>query len=239
VKDLRFSYVEGSLPALDGVSFDLPEGRCLAVVGPSGAGKSTLVQLLLRFWDYRRGQILLDGKELHCYGQEDLRHRVAVVSQRSTLFNATVRENLLLAEPEATEADMIQAAKKAQIHDFVASLPEGYDTWIGEQGLRLSGGERQRLLVARAILKDAPVLILDEPTANLDALTERDLLATLQSIMAGRTTLLITHRLAGLEVADEIVVLRAGQIVERGRHDDLVRTGGLYQRMWELQHQIL
>jgi ATP-binding cassette subfamily C protein CydC len=239
VQDLRFSYAEGLPPVLDGVSFELPQGTWLAVVGPSGAGKSTLVRLLLRFWDYRQGQILLNGQELRSYGQEDLRRVVAVVSQRSTLFNATVRENLLLARPQANEAQMIRAAQKAQIHDFVASLPQGYDTWIGEQGLRLSGGERQRLVVARAILKEAPILILDEPTANLDALSERDLLVTLQGFMAERTTLLISHRLVGLEDANEILVLRAGQITERGSHDDLVQMGGLYQRMWELQHQTL
>ena len=134
---------------------------------------------------------------------------------------------------------MIQAAKQAQIHDFIQSLPQGYDTWIGEQGLRLSGGQRQRLAIARAILKDAPLLILDEPAANLDALTERDVAASLQAVAAGRATLLITHRLVGLEAADEILVLRAGRIAERGRHQDLMQMGGLYRRMWDLQTQVL
>jgi ATP-binding cassette subfamily C protein CydC len=239
VQNLRFSYNRGAPPALDGVSFELPQGRCVAIVGPSGSGKTTLVHLLSRFWEYQEGHIVLAGRELREYGQEDVRQLITVLSQRPHLFNGTVRENLLLARPEASRAEMIQAAQQAQIHEFVTSLPERYDTWIGEQGLLLSGGERQRLVIARSILKDAPILILDEPTANLDALTERDLLATLQGVMADRTTLLITHHLTGLEAANEILVLRAGQIVEQGRHDDLVQMGGLYQRMWELQHQTL
>jgi thiol reductant ABC exporter CydC subunit len=239
VEDLRFSYGQGEPPALDGVSFALPQGGQLAVVGPSGAGKSTLVHLLLRFWDYGQGRILLAGRELRQYDQEDLRRLIAVVSQHTHLFNATVRENLLLARPEATEAEMVQATQQAQIHDFFRSLPEGYDTWIGEQGLRLSSGQRQRLAVARAILKDAPILVLDEPTANLDSLTERELMAALGAVAAGRTTLIITHRLVGLEDADEILVLRAGRVMERGRHHDLMQMGRFYRRMWDLQNQVL
>jgi thiol reductant ABC exporter CydC subunit len=239
VRDLRFSYVTDEPPALSGISFVLPQGGSLAVVGPSGAGKSTLVNLLLRFWDYDAGQILLGGHELRSYRQEDVRAMVGVVSQHTHLFNASVRENLLLARPEASQADLERAAGLAQIHEFIQSLPEGYDTWIGEQGLNLSGGQRQRLAIARALLKDAPILILDEPTANLDPLTERAVMSAIQNLMAGRTTLIITHRLAGLEDADEIVVLRAGQIVERGRHADLWSMGGLYRRMWELQNQLL
>jgi ABC-type multidrug transport system fused ATPase/permease subunit len=239
VEDLRFTYGAGEPPALDGIGFDLPQGGQVAVVGPSGAGKSTLIQLMLRFWDYQGGQILLGGRELRQYAQEDLRQLVAVVSQQTHLFNATVRDNLRLARPEATEEELVEAARQAQIHDFVQSLPQGYDTWIGEQGLRLSGGQRQRLAIARAILKDAPILILDEPTANLDALTERQILDALQTLMARRTSLIVTHRLVGLEAADEILVLRAGRVVERGRHADLVQMGGLYRRMWALQNQVL
>ncbi len=239
VQNLCFSYGDGQRPALDGLNFDLPQGRQVAVVGPSGAGKSTLIHLLVRFWEYQQGQILLAGRDLRQYDQEELRGLMTVVSQHTYLFTATVRENLLLAKPGATEAEMIRAAQQAQIHDFIRSLPQGYDTWIGEQGLRLSGGQRQRLAVARAILKDAPILILDEPTANLDALTERELMAALQTLAAGRTTLLITHRLVGLEAADEILVLRAGRIAERGRHHELMQMGGLYRHMWDLQNQIL
>ncbi|MFN2183925.1 MAG: ATP-binding cassette domain-containing protein, partial [Anaerolineae bacterium] len=176
---------------------------------------------------------------LRAYDAEAVRARMAVVSQHTHLFNASIRENLLLAKPEAAEEEIVEAAKQAQVHEFIQSLPQGYDTWIGEQGLRLSGGQRQRLAIARAILKDAPVLILDEPTANLDALTEREVAASLQAVAAGRTTLLITHRLVGLEAADEILVLRAGRVAERGRHHDLMQLGGLYRRMWDLQNQIL
>jgi ATP-binding cassette subfamily C protein CydC len=146
---------------------------------------------------------------------------------------------MLLARPGAAEQEMIDAAKQAQIDDFIQSLPQGYDTWIGEQGLRLSGGQRQRLAIARGILKDAPILILDEPAANLDALTERDVAASLQAVAAGRATLLITHRLVGLEAADEILVLRAGRVAERGKHHDLMQMGGLYRRMWDLQNQVI
>jgi ATP-binding cassette subfamily C protein CydC len=224
---------------LDGISFSLPQGGSLAVVGPSGAGKSTLAHLLLRFWDYEEGQITLGGHALRAYRGEDVRHTIGVVSQHTHLFNATVRDNLLLARPEASQADLERAARAAQIHDFVGSLPEGYDTWIGEGGLKLSGGQRQRLAIARALLKDAPILILDEPTANLDSLTERAVMESLQALMAGRTALIFTHRLVGLEAVDEILVLRAGRVVERGPHHDLMGMGGFYRRMWDLQRQTL
>jgi ATP-binding cassette subfamily C protein CydC len=239
VEGLRFAYQAGEPPALDGIGFDLPQGGQLAVVGPSGAGKSTLIHLLLRFWDYQDGQILLGGHELRQYAQEDLRQLVTVVSQHTHLFNATVQDNLRLARPDASDEELARAARQAQIHDFVQSLPQGYDTWIGEQGLRLSGGQRQRLAIARALLKDAPILILDEPTANLDALTERQILEALGALMAQRTSLIVTHRLVELEAADEILVLRAGRVVERGRHADLLQMGGLYRRMWALQNQVL
>ncbi len=239
VEDLHFAYHPGEPPALNGISFELPLGGQTAIVGPSGAGKSTLLGLLLRFWDYHEGRILLAGRELRAYSQEDVRRQIAVVSQHTHLFNATVRENLLLARPDAGQAELVRSAQQAQIHGFIQSLPQGYDTFVGEQGLGLSAGQRQRLAIARAILKDAPILILDEPTANLDALTEREVLGALQAVMAGRTSLVITHRLVGLEAAGEILVLRAGRIVERGRHHELLQMGGLYHRMWQLQNEIL
>lgn len=239
VEGLCFAYGPGERPALDGISFAVPAGGRVAIVGPSGAGKSTLANLLLRFWDYAEGQIWLAGQELRQVAQEEVRRQIAVVSQEPHLFNASVRDNLLLARPDAGMDDLIHACRLAQIHDWIESLPEGYDTWIGELGVRLSAGQRQRLAVARALLKDAPLLILDEPTANLDALTAREVMAALQPLMAGRTTLLITHHLVGLEAMDEILVLRAGRIAERGRHHELMEWDGLYRRMWNLQRQTL
>jgi ATP-binding cassette, subfamily C, bacterial CydCD len=237
LRALSFSYPGTTHLALHGLTLDLPQGQCIAIVGPSGAGKSTLVSLLLRFWDCPPGAIFLDGMDIRLCAPEDVRRAIAVVSQRTHLFNTRVRENLLLARPNATDAQLEHACRLAQLHDFIQSLPEGYDTWIGEAGLRLSGGERQRLAIARALLQEAPILILDEATAHLDALTERAILAELQALARGRAVLVITHRLVGLKNMDEIIVLREGGVVERGTHADLLAGGGLYARM--LQQQAL
>lgn len=239
VRDLSFRYAADAPYALKDICFALPQGRCLALVGPSGAGKSTLVNVLLRFWEYEEGSIQLGDHELRAYHQEDLLRLVSVVEQRPHLFNATVRENLLLARPDASQDEVEAAAQQAHLHDFITSLPQGYETLIGEQGLKLSGGERQRLAIARALLKNAPVLLLDEATANLDPLTEREVLHTVRALLPGRTTILITHRLVGLEMADEILVLRAGAIKERGAHADLLQAEGLYWHSWLLQNQAL
>ncbi len=239
VEHLTFRYRPSDPPALEDVSFHLREGGKLAVVGPSGAGKSTLVNLLLRFWEYEAGHIFLGGHELRSYHQEDVRRMIGVISQNTHLFNGTVRENLLLAKPDATEEELVAAARRAQIHEFIMGLPEGYDTWIGEQGLRLSGGQRQRLAIARALLKDPPILILDEATANLDPLVEQEIIASIFDVMAGRTMLIITHRLVGLDAVDEIIVLAHGRVVERGTEAALLAKEGFYRRMWELQHQVL
>jgi ATP-binding cassette subfamily C protein CydCD len=239
VANLSFTYAPGDPPALDGLDFELPQGKRLAVVGPSGAGKSTLVNLLFRFWDYSNGRILLGGTELRCLAAEEARRRFSLVPQRPYFFNQTIRENLRLARPEADESTIGEAARRAQIDDFIAGLPQGYETVIGERGFRLSGGERQRLAIARALLKDAPILILDEPTANLDPLTERQILELLFSLPGARSILLITHRLVGLETMDEIIVLDHGRLVARGRHADLLAQAGLYRRMWDIQNRIL
>ena len=238
-RDLRFRYAPGDPPALDGVSFSLPQGGTLAIVGASGAGKSTLVNLLMRFWDYDEGAITLGGHDLRRYRQDDVRAQFAVVRQDTHLFSGTIRDNLLLARPDASEQALIAAARQAQLDAFIQALPHGYDTWIGEQGLALSGGERQRLAIARAVLKDAPILVLDEATANLDAVTEQAVMGAIAQAMRGRTTLLITHRLVGLEAMDEILVLDAGRVVERGRHADLLLRDGVYRRLWDLQRQEL
>jgi len=239
LSNLTFSYPNQNIPALQNISFTLPDGKSIAIVGPSGAGKSTVANLLLRFWDYDSGEISLGGESLKSLNQAEVRKRCGLVSQNSYFFNTSIRENLRLARPSMTQEEMEGAARDAQIHEFITSLPKGYDTFIGEQGLRLSGGERQRLAIARALLKDAPILILDEPTANLDALTEQQVLNTLFGIMRGKTTLLITHRLVGLENMDEIIVLENGQIKERGTHHELLNISGLYRRLWDLQNQIL
>jgi ATP-binding cassette, subfamily C, bacterial CydC len=239
LENLRFRYSPDEPWVLEGLSFDLPKGGCLAIVGPSGAGKSTLVNLLLRFWDDEEGSITLGGHDLRKYPADDVRCMMGVVSQSTHLFNGTLRDNLLIAKPHATQSELEKAIRRAQLEAFIQSLPQGHDTWIGEQGLRLSGGERQRLAIARALLKDAPILILDEPTANLDPVTEREVLQSIHELMQGRTTLIVTHRLAGLDAADEILVLRAGRVVERGRHHELLEANSVYRRMWETQNQMM
>jgi len=237
--NLSFSYPTQAIPVLQDISFTVPEGKSIAIVGPSGAGKSTITNLLLRFWEYESGEISLGGESLKSLNQDEVRKRCALVTQNSYFFNTSIHENLRLARPRVSQAEMESAAKSAQIHDFIASLPKGYETFIGEQGLRLSGGERQRLAIAGALLKDAPILILDEPTANLDLITEKQVLDTLFEVMRGKTSLLITHRLVGLENMDEILVMDHGKIVERGMHNKLLKNGGMYYRLWDLQNEIL
>jgi ATP-binding cassette subfamily C protein CydC len=244
IKDLFFAYpsadqYQQATYAIDGINLGLFPVKCLALVGPSGAGKTTLANLLLRFWDYDQGSILVGEHELHSFNQDDIRASIGVVSQRTHLFNSTIGENLLIAKPDAGIEEIKEACQLAQIDEYIESLPQKYETWIGEGGMRLSAGERQRLAIARVLLKNAPLLILDEPTTYLDPLTEIELLRALFSLMEDRSTLWITHRLTGMETMDEILVMDRGQIVERGNHFELLDKRGLYSRMWELQQQTL
>jgi ATP-binding cassette, subfamily C, bacterial CydC len=211
--NLHFRYAENEPPVLSGVTFFIPDGGCTTVIGPSGAGKSTLVNLLLRFWDYHEGEIRIGGHELHDYSPEDVRKLLSVVSQQIHLFNGSLRDNLWLANPDASEAQMIEACQQAQLHDFIQALPEGYGTMIGENGLLLSGGERQRLALARAFLKNAPILILDEATANLDALTEEKIITALEPFINGRTTMIISHQRSMLEPGSQVILLENGRII--------------------------
>ncbi len=233
IDGLTFSYGPDDPPALREVDLSLAPGQRVAVVGPSGAGKSTLVNLLLRFWDAPPGTITVGGRDVREVPPEAVRGWFGVMPQRAYLFNATIRENLLIADPGAGEDDLRAACQQAQIHDFIAALPDGYDTQIGEHGAKLSGGERQRLALARALLTGAPILLLDEPTAHLDAANERAVIDTLLRIPRRRGMMLITHRLTHMDAFDTVLVLDGGRIVERGTHADLLaRPGGLYRRMW-------
>jgi ATP-binding cassette subfamily C protein CydCD len=231
MEDVRFVYPGRTDPALDGVSFEVPAGHTVALVGLSGAGKTTVAALFLRFWDPASGVVRLDGHDARDYKLDELRARIALVAQDTYLFNDTLGNNVLLAKPGATDAELATAVAKASLDEFVASLPDGLDTLVGERGAQLSGGQRQRVAIARAFLKDAPILILDEATSHLDALNEAAVRASLAVLARERTTLVIAHRLATVRDADRIVVLDAGRIVETGEHDSLLARGGLYARL--------
>lgn len=211
-----FSYPDAATPAVADIHLHVPEGTRAAVVGATGSGKSTLFNLLLRFWEPDQGEISIGGHAIASFQGDDLRSHIAVVSQQTHLFDTTIRENLLIAAPAATQQDIDAACRVAQIHDFIKDLPEGYDTWVGETGVRLSGGQARRIAVARALLRNAPILLLDEPTEGLDAETERSLMQALDRLMVGRTVLLITHRPAGLDWVDQVLVLDQGRELAHG-----------------------
>lgn len=235
IRRLSFTYPGQPEPALRDVDLGLQPGKVVALVGASGSGKSTLAHLLLRFWEVPSGSILVGGRDVCRLADDDVRALIAFASQRVHLFTGTVRENLCLASPDATDDELWGALQRARLDAFVRSQPDGLDTWIGEQGLTLAGGERQRLALARAILREAPFLVLDEPTANLDAVAEREVLGEIRRLGSRRGVLLVTHRLAGLEVADEIVMLDRGRVVARGSYRDLAATEGPFRRMLRQQ----
>jgi len=233
---VNFAYDE-ERQILRDLSFRVPSGNTVAIVGPSGAGKSTISRLLFRFYDVGAGRILIDGQDIAQATQKTLRAAIGMVPQDTVLFNDTVRYNIRYGRPEASDADVEDAARLAQVHAFVMSLPKGYETMVGERGLKLSGGEKQRVAIARTILKSPPILILDEATSALDSMTEREIQSALKQVSRNRTTLVIAHRLTTVVDADEIIVLDQGTIVERGTHAELLRERGLYAAMWNRQRE--
>ena len=231
---VNFSY-DGERQILKNISFTLHSGDCVAIVGPSGSGKSTIVNLIPRLWDVTDGTVTFDGRDVRDWTLHSLRSEVGVVTQETYLFNGTVRDNLLYAKPEATEEEMIEACRKANIWDFIERQPDGLDTMVGNRGLKLSGGEKQRISIARALLKDPALLIFDEATSALDSISEAAIQAAINPLIEERTSILIAHRLSTILAADEILVVKDGEIVERGKHKDLVHARGTYQELYETQ----
>ena len=229
--NVDFAYDNGQ-EVIDGLTLDIPAGDTVAIVGATGAGKSTVIKLLLRYYDVTSGRIMLDGFDLRHLQQKDIRNAIGLVSQDVFLFHGTVRENLTYGSEGASERQIVDAAKIAEAHEFIADLPQGYDTVVGERGQKLSGGQRQRLSIARAVLKDPPILILDEATSSVDNETEAAIQRSLDRIAIGRTTIVIAHRLSTVRNADMIHVLQSGRLLESGHHDDLVLLGGLYAALW-------
>jgi subfamily B ATP-binding cassette protein MsbA len=225
-------------PVLKDVNLRVKVGQVLALVGTSGGGKTTLVNLIPRFYDPQRGAVRIDGRDVREFTQRSLRDQMAVVSQRVILFNDTVRHNIAYGRLSASEEEIVAAAKASYAHDFIMNMPDGYETIIGEHGVKLSGGQRQRLAMARAMVKNAPILILDEATSSLDAESELKVQQALENLMRGRTTFVIAHRLSTVRNADRIVVLENGRIVEEGRHEELINRQGEYRRLYDLQFQV-
>ena len=237
--EVRFDHVDfsydGERQILKDISFTLHSGDCIAIVGPSGSGKSTIVNLIPRLWDVTGGSVSFDGTDVRDLTLHSLRDEIGVVTQETYLFNGTIRDNLLYAKPDATEEEMVAACRQANIWDFIGKQPDGLDTMVGNRGLKLSGGEKQRISIARALLKDPALLIFDEATSALDSISEAAIQAAINPLIRERTSILIAHRLSTILAADEILVVRDGQIVEHGKHKDLVHAGGTYQELYETQ----
>jgi ATP-binding cassette subfamily B protein len=235
-ENVSFAY-DPARPILHDISFSIAPGEKVAVVGPSGAGKSTLARLLFRFYDIPQGRILINGQDISEVTQDSLRRTIGIVPQDTVLFNDTLYHNIAYARPDASRTEIEQAARLANIHGFIAGLPEGYDTVVGERGLKLSGGEKQRVAIARAVLKDPPVLVFDEATSSLDSHSEQSILDALREAAAHHTTLVIAHRLSTIVDADQILVMQDGRIVETGIHQALLEKNGAYARLWRLQQE--
>ncbi|HVE54959.1 MAG TPA: ATP-binding cassette domain-containing protein, partial [Ramlibacter sp.] len=233
-ENVHFAY-ESSRPILHDVSFEIPSGKTVAVVGPSGSGKSTLARLLYRFYDVQQGRITIAGQDVRDVTQSSVRQAIGIVPQDTVLFNDTVEYNIAYGRPGATREQVEEAARAARIHGFIASTPKGYDTMVGERGLKLSGGEKQRVAIARTLLKNPPILIFDEATSALDSANERAIQSELKTAAQNKTTLVIAHRLSTVVDAHEILVMETGRIIERGTHQQLLALGGRYADMWALQ----
>ncbi|HIQ37996.1 MAG TPA: ATP-binding cassette domain-containing protein, partial [Desulfocapsa sulfexigens] len=236
LQNLQFSY-DGKKPVLKNINLTVPVGEILAIVGPSGSGKSTLANLIPRFFDIEKGSLLIDGVDIRDITLKSLREQIAIVTQQTILFNDTIRNNIAYGDQSRSEEDIRKAADAAHALKFIEALPKGFDTVIGESGIRLSGGERQRLSIARAILKNAPILVLDEATSSLDTESEREVQKALENLMKDRTTFVIAHRLSTIKNADRIIVVKNGRIVEEGTHNDLLSLEGEYETLYNMQYQ--
>jgi ATP-binding cassette subfamily B protein len=234
-KDIDFSYSEDK-PILDNFNLHIAAGERVALVGQSGGGKSTIVKILFRFMDLNGGQILIDGQDISKVTQDSLREQISLVPQEPLLFHRSLLDNIRYGRPDSTEQEVIKAAKAAHCHEFISGFEQGYNTLVGERGVKLSGGERQRVAIARAILRNAPILVLDEATSSLDSESESLIQDALKTLMKGKTTIVIAHRLSTIREMDRIVVIEGGKIIEQGKHDELVKAQqGIYQKLWNIQ----
>ena len=233
-EDVSFHYSDDDTPVLSHVSFQIPAGKSIALVGPSGGGKTTICSLLPRFYDVTGGRITIDGKDVRSLTLKSLRDQIGIVQQDVYLFCGTIKENISYGKPDATMTEIMEAAKKANIHDFIEELPDGYDTFVGERGTRLSGGQKQRISIARVFLKNPPILILDEATSALDNESERYIQQSLEELAKNRTTITIAHRLSTIKNADEIIVITEEGIAERGTHETLLKKDGIYAHYYNM-----